>query len=281
LSPQQAIGAAAASANEFGFHSVWVAEHVLMPRSVRSYFPFSADHVWRDPADQDWMDPILTLAWAGAHAPDVELATGVMVLPLRNPMLLAKQIATLDVLSSGRVLFGIGVGWMREEFDAVGASFDERWPRTEEMLTLMRQLWTGEPVEFSGRFYSADGVVERPTPVRQPPIIWGGRSRRTLRCVAQYGDGWYPSGLTMDEFVSAQTLLKSMCAEHRRDFNSLITWVSLGGHRVSAALVARYAELGVEGIICSAPRDDIDAYRAELERLGLELGLTRRARRAD
>jgi probable F420-dependent oxidoreductase len=280
LSPEAAIGAAAAWANELGFDSVWVADHVLMPQRVDSFFPFADNHIFADPPDQDWMDPIVTLTWAGARAPDVQLATGVMVLPLRNPMLLAKQIATLDVLSSGRVILGVGVGWMREEFEALGVPFDERWHWTEEMVALMRRLWTGERIDFSGRFFKAHGITERPVPVRQPPILWGGRSRACLRNVAAFGDGWYPSGLTMDEIVAALGQLKELCAEYGRDFDSLIIYTNfLRGASIDPEIVARYTALGVQGLVCSARRDDIDVYLADLARIANELGLTPRTNR--
>jgi probable F420-dependent oxidoreductase len=272
--PQETIAQAATWASELGFDSVWASDHVLMPPRVESFYPYAADRKWAYAAESDWFDPLIALAWAGAAASDIKLGTSVVVLPLRNPMLLAKQVATLDLLTGGRVLLGVGVGWMREEFAAIGVPFDDRWPRANEMVELMRLLWSGEPVTYQGRVFGVDGVVARPRPSRTPPIYWGGRSANALRSVVELGDGWYPFGLTETEFAEALAQLMRICGEKGRDPESLTICVSLGrSQRLTAELVAWYAQRGVRRLVCSPPRDNMGAFRAELERVSATVGL--------
>src|SRR5439155_9134889 len=136
-----------------------------------------------------WSDPLITLAWAACGSERVGLGTSVIVLPLRDPLLLAKQVATLDRLAPGRAVLGVGAGWMREEFAALRIPFESRWERTREMVEVMRLAWTGRPFSYHGSFFDLEDLTMRPAPSRAPSILWGGRSERALRSAAVLGHG--------------------------------------------------------------------------------------------
>jgi alkanesulfonate monooxygenase SsuD/methylene tetrahydromethanopterin reductase-like flavin-dependent oxidoreductase (luciferase family) len=140
-------------AEELGYHSLWLTDHVVLAEQIDAYYPYRTHGRWDYPPDTVWLDPLLTLAWAGQAAPSLKLGTSVLVLPIRNPVLLAKQIASLDFLSGGRVILGAGAGWMEEEFNIIGESFKNRGKRVAELVELMRQFWTGEMVDFQGEYY--------------------------------------------------------------------------------------------------------------------------------
>jgi probable F420-dependent oxidoreductase len=200
-----------------------------------------------------------------------------MVLPLRDPVLLAKQVASLDVLTEGRVILGIGVGWMREEFDALKVPFADRGKRAEEMVELMRRLWSGSSTSFSGKFFSLDSVNLHPTPVRFPPILWGGHSRATLRRVATHGDGWLPLGLSQPDFLEKRRELESMCVRAGRDPDSLHVCVSIGAsEQLNSDLYGWYLRQGVQHLVCSLPTGDLDGCHRELRRIAVDCGLRER-----
>ena len=203
------IATVAGWAEQLGFHSVWVSDHVVLPRQVDSSYPYDSENQWRAPANTPWIDPLLALAWAGAAAPSVQLGTSVLVLPLRNPVLLAKQLASLDLLSGGRTILGAGVGWMQEEFDLVGVPFSRRGARSVEMVQLMRAFWAAEPVDFYGEFYQLSNCLMSPAPVQRPiPVVWGGHSTYALKRAAQFGDGWHPTLISMAQLAEGVAQLR-------------------------------------------------------------------------
>lgn len=165
-----------------GFDSVWTGDHILYP-------PQYADRFGRE-----FYEALTTLAWVGASTTRIAVGTAVIVLPYRNPLIVAKEVATLDVLSGGRVIFGVGTGWLAEEFAALGAPFKERGAATDEYLRLIRSLWTEERSRFSGRFFEFPEMLAAPRPVQRPgPPIWvGGTTTRALRRAAELGEGWLP-----------------------------------------------------------------------------------------
>lgn len=181
--PRLGMRAMAALVEEAGFDSVWLSDHIVMPEGIRSRYPFSDDGVFFAKPEEDWLEWLTCAAYLAAATERVEIGVGVCVLPLREPLLLAKQVATLDRLSGGRAILGVGAGWMAEEFDALGVDFTTRGARMDEALQLLRRSWAGMPFP---------GVHSRPVPVRDPlPIYVGGDSPAALRRVAEYGDGWY------------------------------------------------------------------------------------------
>jgi probable F420-dependent oxidoreductase len=186
-----AISALAVAAEELAYDSVWVGDHVVFPSGYESSYPYSAE--WSGPpSDTPVLDPIAVLSFVAGLTDRVRLGTSVILLPARNPVLQAKALASLDVLSSGRTIFGVGIGWLQEEYEALGVPFERRGARADEYLDLITLLWRGEEVSFRGEFYCLPPCIVAPTPVQRPrPPIWiGGNSVAALRRVARSGDGW-------------------------------------------------------------------------------------------
>jgi probable F420-dependent oxidoreductase len=178
-----------------GFHSVMIADHVVFPTEVRSKYPYTVSGAF--PGHGDALEQLTLMAFVAGITKTLRLVTSVMILPYRNPVLTAKMLATVDVLSRGRVTVGVGVGWLREEFGALHApDFEQRGAVSNEYLQIFKTLWTQDPADFAGQFYHFKGLRCLPQPVQKPhPPIWiGGHSRPALRRVAKYGDGWHPVG---------------------------------------------------------------------------------------
>jgi probable F420-dependent oxidoreductase len=189
-----------------GFESAWTVEHTVIPHGYQSAYPYTSDG--RLPGgDGDFLlpDPLIWMAYVAAATSSIKLATGILILPQHNPVIVAKQVATLDHMSNGRILLGIGVGWLKEEFDAVGAAFDNRGRRTDEYIAAIRELWSADAPNFSGRYVSFKDAFMRPKPVnRSVPIIIGGHTEAAARRAGRLGDGFFPGrGLPMEliEFV--------------------------------------------------------------------------------
>src|SRR6201991_4361473 len=186
------IDAVAAAAERCGFATLWSGEHVVMVDRSASRYPYSDDGQIAVPAAADWIDPLIGLSFAAAATSTIGIATGVLLLPEHNPVLVAKQAATLDTLSGGRLTLGVGVGWSREEFDALGVPFARRGARGAEYVEAMRTVWRDEVATFAGEFTSFERVRVNPKPVRGAiPIVVGGNSDAALRRAARWGNGWY------------------------------------------------------------------------------------------
>ncbi|QYN19282.1 LLM class F420-dependent oxidoreductase [Amycolatopsis sp. DSM 110486] len=191
------IDAVAVAAEACGFATLWSGEHVVMVDRASSRYPYSADGRIAVPAAADWLDPLIGLSFAAAATSTIRVATGVLLLPEHNPIVVAKQAASLDVLSGGRLTLGVGVGWSREEFDALGVPFARRTARTEEYVAAMRTLWRSDVASFMGDFVRFSSIRVNPKPCRATiPIIFGGNSDSALRRAATLGDGWY--GFNLD-----------------------------------------------------------------------------------
>lgn len=265
------IVTAARWAEELGYHSVWVSDHVVLPEKVDSFYPYDAQGRWPYPATTPWVDPLLALAWAAAVAPSVKLGTSVMIVPLRHPILLAKQLSSLDFLAGGRVILGVGAGWMEEEFDLIGVPFERRGARTAEMIGLMQAFWRGETVNFRGEFYQVSDSQMHPRPVQPTiPIVWGGHSDAALKRVAQVGDGWHPTQITLDQLVEGVAKLHRFCEEVGRDPASVLVIARPGKvYPINAETQARHQELGVQHVVIDPPLDgpDLSVFREEMERV--------------
>ena len=183
------------AAEEAGFESAWTVEHTVVPEGHASAYPYSADGrmaggVYNIPLP----DPLIWMAYVAARTSTIKLGTGILILPQHSPVITAKQVATLDVMSGGRVLLGIGVGWLKEEFDAIGASFSDRAARTDEYVAVLRTLWREERPSFDGEFIRFDGAYCRPQPVNGTvPIHVGGHSKAAARRAGRLGDGFFPA----------------------------------------------------------------------------------------
>jgi probable F420-dependent oxidoreductase len=183
------------AAEAAGFESAWTVEHTVIPRGYQSTYPYAAGG--RLPGGEgDFVlpDPQIWMAYVAAHTTRIKLATGILILPQHNPVICAKQIATLDFMSGGRVLLGIGVGWLKEEFDALGVPFAERGARTEEYIEALRALWSQDVPSYQGRFVRFKDAFMRPKPVRgSVPIIIGGHSKAAARRAGRMADGFFPA----------------------------------------------------------------------------------------
>jgi probable F420-dependent oxidoreductase len=276
VSPENIV-TAARWAEELGYHSVWVSDHVVLPEKVESTYPYDPQGRWPYPADTPWLDPLLALAWATVAAPSVKLGTSVMIVPLRHPILLAKQLSSLDFLSEGRVILGVGAGWMEEEFNLIGVPFDRRGPRTAEMIALMRAFWSGEMVDFRGEFYQTAACQMFPRPVQPAiPIVWGGHSDAALRRVARVGDGWHPTQISLEQLAEGVGKLHRFCQEAGRDPASVLIIARPGRvYPINAETQAQHEELGIQHVVIDPPLDgpDLSNFRAEMERVAKLCGL--------
>ncbi|WP_433508249.1 LLM class F420-dependent oxidoreductase [Pseudonocardia halophobica] len=256
------IDAVAVAAETCGFATLWSGEHVVMVERGSSRYPYSADGRIAVPAAADWIDPLIGLSFAAAATSTIRVATGVLLLPEHNPVLVAKQAATLDSLSGGRLTLGVGVGWSREEFDALGVPFARRGARTDEYVAAMRTVWRDDVASFTGEFVRFDSVRVNPKPVRDRtiPIVFGGNSDAALRRVAAVGDGWY--GFYLDDVghvAERVEFLQATCREAGRDLAELRLAVALRSPEVDDA--ARLADLGVDELVVveGPPADPQDA----------------------
>lgn len=252
-------------AEELGFESIWVVEHVVMKVEYRSVYPY--DPSGRSPftAEVRQPDPLIWLSYVAAATERIRLATGVLILPQRNPLVLAKEVASLDRLSGGRLELGIGVGWVREEAEALGASFDDRGARTDEYVAAMRALWREPVATFHGERVRFEGVVSEPRPL-QPggvPIVIGGHSPAAARRAGRYGDGFYPLGVTPDKLARLRTIVAETAVENGRDPRA-IELTLLG--TADAASAESLAGLGASRMVIAAREGDLGALRTTLER---------------
>ena len=252
------IDAVAASAERAGFATLWSGEHVVMVDESASRYPYADDGRIAVPAEADWIDPLIGLSFVAAATSTIRIATGVLLLPEHNPVLVAKQAATLDTLSGGRLTLGIGIGWSREEFDALGVPFERRGARTEEYVDAMRTLWRDDVASFDGEFVHFDSVRVNPKPVhdRRIPVVLGGNSDAALRRIAKWGDGWYGFNLeSVDAVAERVAYLREQCDEHGRDAAKLRLAVALRDLKPGDA--AALAALGIdELVLLEVPPDD-------------------------
>jgi probable F420-dependent oxidoreductase len=180
-------------AERAGFDSIWTSDHVVMPSVVTSRYPFSDDGTIKWDPSEPWYDSVVWCAAIAAVTERVEIGTAVMLAALRHPLVLAKQLASIDAISGGRVVAGFGAGWMREEFDALGVPFESRGRRLDEWMAICRQVWTGRVSRIEGDHFDLDvDVVTAPSPARRIPIVIGGMSDAALRRIAEHADGWVP-----------------------------------------------------------------------------------------
>jgi probable F420-dependent oxidoreductase len=247
MSRPDPLAQAARTAEAAGFDSVWAGEHVVLPDPQARPSPMPP----QDPA----LDSLLALTWAAAHTSTIRLATGIVILPQRNPVVLAKQVATLDVLSAGRVMLGVGAGYLEAEFRAVGANFAERGAVTDEYLDAMHALWYTQHPAHHGRFAAFSGVDAYPRPVQQPiPLIVGGHSAPAYRRAVARAHGWYGYWLTPEQAAASLAGLAAAAGSTQRPagLGELEISVTPRG-RMTPELAARFAEAGVHRLVVLAP----------------------------
>lgn len=194
------------AAEELGFNSLWVSDHVVIPGSHNGF-------------GDEFLDPLTTLTYLAAKTNTISLGTSVLILPYRSPLVLAKAVSTLDELSGGRVILGIGAGWMKEEFSALGVPFEERGVITDEYIDVLKTLWTEDDPRHFGKYIEFSDIKFLPKPVQKPhPPIWvGGGSRRAIERAAERGEGWHPVGLTPAEIAERSWYLKEVIDKSERE----------------------------------------------------------------
>jgi probable F420-dependent oxidoreductase len=252
------------AAEDVGIESVWTVEHVLVPEGYESPYPYSKDGKMGGPDDMPIPDSFTWLSYVAALTSTLKLATGVAILPQRNVVYTAKEIATLDQLSGGRVILGVGTGWMREEFEAVGVPFERRGARTDEYIRVLRALWGDEKVTFEGEFVRLDGVYCRPQPVnRTVPIVIGGHSDASARRAGRLGDGYFPGRGDTPTLTRILGIMRQAAEDVGRDPDAIE--VSVGGRPDPASIEALRA-LGVSRFMLAPPAMDAAGIRPALER---------------
>ena len=268
------IRAVAMAAEAAGFATLWAGEHVVLVDQPRSRYPYSGDGRIAVPAGADWLDPLLTLSFAAAVTTRIGLATGVLLLPEHNPVVAAKQAATLDVLSGGRFTLGVGIGWSAEEFAALGVPFAGRGRRTAEYVAAIRTLWADDVASFSGEFTRFESVRVNPKPVRgrRIPIVAGGNSDAALARVAAFADGWYGFNLPAAAVAERVAALAGQCERRGRDPRDLTVAVALADG--SRGMLPELARIGVtELVVVAAPPAEPAAAVAWVRDLAGQWGL--------
>ncbi|HAI99926.1 MAG TPA: hypothetical protein DCL97_04590 [Dehalococcoidia bacterium] len=283
-------------AESLGFDSAWVSDHIILPRSVDSFYPYAANGVATFRPDEDYYEPLAALNFLAGCTQKIRLGTHVLILPYRNPVLTAKMISTLDVLSEGRFILGAGVGWMEEEFKALGLdTFAQRGAVTDEYIQLFKELWTKDNPEFQGEHYQLSESGFQPKPVQKPhPPIWiGGHTNPAIRRAAKYGDGWMPIGLRPPAILEPEELAEkiarlrrlTMAAGRPEDavslcFSTGVTFddspgatrrMMSGRAEQIAADLRQYQDLGIRNFILGFPGDSVAAVDEAMEQFSKQV----------
>jgi probable F420-dependent oxidoreductase len=266
-SQRQVVDAVARAAEAHGFATLWAGEHVVMVDDPASRYPYSDDGRIAVPAVADWLDPMICLSFAAAATTTIRIATGVLLLPEHNPVLVAKQAASLDRLCGGRLTLGVGIGWSKEEFDALGVPFAHRGKRTAEYVDAIRALWREDVASFHGAFVTFDNIRVNPKPVGTIPIMLGGNSDAALRRIVGWGDGWYGFNLDGVAVVAERVgMVEALCRDTGRDRGELHLAVAL--RQPQPADISALAGLGIdEFVVVDAPPgepDDVPGWVAGL-----------------
>ncbi len=209
-------------AEELGFESFWIPEHAIIPVETTSPFGGSPDGIIPETYKRI-VDPFVALARASAVTKTIKLGTGICLVPEHNPLLLAKEVATLDHLSGGRFIFGIGAGWLKEETEIMGGDFPHRWTQAREAILAMKELWTRDEAEYHGEYYDFPPVRSFPKPAQKPhpPILLGGNASNVFKRVVEWGDGWMPGRVSIDDLKQGRTTLNRLAEKSGRDPQSI------------------------------------------------------------
>jgi len=253
----------------YGFESIWTVEHVVIPQPHMPY-PGSKDGRMPGGDEVPIPDPLIPLAYAAAITTKLKLSTGVIILPQRHPLYLAKQLATLDLLSNGRLMVGIGSGWMKEEFDSLQIPFNLRGARTDESIQAMRALWSESPASFHGKHFHFHEVKSYPKPLQKKgiPIHVGGHSLAAARRAGRFGDGFFPT-LTSPEKLNQLFAITREEAKHAGRSPDAIEFSAMAATKPDSVKALR--DIGVTRVIVAPPSSDPDKLRAGLEKIAGDL----------
>ena len=241
-------------AERSGWESVWTFEHVIVPLDYQSKYPYHPSGKMGATPETNFIDPLIALTAIATATQSIRLGTGVNILSQSNPLYMAKQVASLDMLSGGRFMLGVGIGWLREEFEAMGVPFERRGARFDDALVAMKKIWSGEVVEHDSEFLSWHGFKSYPVPAQKPhlPVIIGGNKGKVYQRIARHGDGWFAPTSDSTELRDARGQISAACAEVDRDASEIevtCMWTAQGG----ADAVAQLADAGVHRLVVPLP----------------------------
>lgn len=277
-------------ADALGFESLWCGDHILLPTAGTNQYPYTADGSFPRDARVGFLETLTVLSYVASVTERIRLGSTVVILPYRNPIVQAKVFASIDVLSGGRVICGVGVGWLEKEFDSLGVPYAERGPMSDEFLQMFRTLWTEEHPEFHGKYYQFDGMQFQPKPRQNPLPIWvGGHSKRAIRRTIAYGHAWHPTRQTPDFVAAHLPYLRQEAERAGREPDSIIISLKRSLHitdigrtdeaafRSGNALVGttqeiiddarRCQDIGIHQLTYDFRTDDIEAQLAMMEQL--------------
>ena len=301
LATPEALGAIARRGEELGYDALCNGDHIVLPRKIASPYPYTESGEFPGSPSGEWLEQLTSLAFLAGQTSTIRLFTSVFIVPHRNPLVAAKALATLDVLSRGRLIVGVGVGWMREEFEALDLPpFEERGAVTDEYIRAFKELWTSDYPHFEGKYVSFDNIHFLPKPVQKPhPPIWvGGESRPALRRTAELASGWYPLGNnptfpmgTPDQLAAGLERLASYARRFGRDPAEIETIYRthqfdhtaapsgsdrlpfVGNAEQIASDIRQYQDMGVSWLVLDFQRrtEDLDEILARMERFADEV----------
>jgi probable F420-dependent oxidoreductase len=265
--PEVAVQAARA-AEAAGFESVWTGEHVVLPDPRVPPSPLPPEH--------PLLDPAVALAFIAGQTQTIRLGTGIIILPQRNPLVLAKELASLDVVAGGRLIFGLGIGYLKPEFAALGIPFEDNGPRAMEYLHAMLALWTQPKPAYEGRFVTFRDIQAQPRPVQRPhpPIVIGGHSPAAFRRAVCHGNGWYGYALDVDAAAKCLAGLKAAQERHARPTALGVLDITVTPNpraELTLDVVQRYADLGVQRLVLFRPTKTPDELLAFIDKCAEEL----------
>ncbi|MEM9256517.1 MAG: LLM class F420-dependent oxidoreductase [Pseudomonadota bacterium] len=256
------IGEVGALVEGLGFDALWVPEHVLFFPEYASRYPYSQDgKIVGNP--NSLLDPFSALTFLAAHTSRIRLGTGICIVPQRNPVYTARQVSDLDYLSGGRMDFGIGIGWLKEEFAALGVPWPDRAGRTRECIGVMKALWCEELSTFEGRYYSVRRAYQNPKPVQDPhpPLIFGGDSEGAFARVAELGQGWFGFNITPQSMERHMQTLRAALEAQGRDLSGLQISVAPAQGNLDAASIKTLCDLGADQIILPLMASNIEKLK--------------------
>lgn len=275
MADPEIMSVAAQAAEQAGFHSIWAPEHIVLLDQYASKYPYSADGKFPSPDMQvEILDPFAALTFIAAQTKTIRVGTGICLVPERNPLTTAKEVATLDKLSNGRFDFGVGIGWLEEEFTALGIPWARRAARTREYLHVMKKLWTEEETAFEGQFCSFPSVRSYPKPVQNPhpPIIFGGEGEPALKRAGEVGNGWFGMNVSVDDAGAKIAKIKEYAQAVGRNPDQLQFSISPGmGAPLQQDDLKRAQDAGVQQIIVGSFPADRQAAKDDIARLAEQI----------
>jgi probable F420-dependent oxidoreductase len=250
----QAMIGMAQLAESLGFESVWTFEHAIVPVDYESKYPYSADGKMGVAPDSNFVDPLIALTAVAAQTKTIRLGTGVNILSQANPLYVAKQAASLDFVSNGRFELGVGIGWLREEFQAAGTPFERRGARFDDYIQAMRKMWSGETVEHKSEFLDWTGFKSYPMPIQNPiPVVIGGTKGKAFERTARYGNGWFAPTGNPDQLAPLLQQLDKACADVGRDRAEIEVTAMWFPNAADLSDVERYTDMGVGRLVVLLP----------------------------